>query len=127
MSWGTSTWEKLVLADDEEVIKFMKAKVYVFSDIVLCVGQIREFPECNAEWERRISWFEDTYQCRELDGIHGEPMEFEWHKRISVKESLLHFRISDKSVFQCWSTFAYFKHCKIQPLINLRLILEPRS
>ena len=28
-SWGNSTWEKLSLAEDEEVIKLMKAKVYV--------------------------------------------------------------------------------------------------
>ena len=48
LSWGTSTWEKLVLADDEEVIKLMKAKGYVFSDSVLCVGKLREFPESNA-------------------------------------------------------------------------------
>ena len=48
LSWRTSTWEKLVLADDEEVIKLMKAKVYVFSDSVLCVGKLREFPESNA-------------------------------------------------------------------------------
>ena len=74
-----------------------------------------------------MSWFKYTYQCRELDGIHGEPLEYDWKMRISVKESLLHFRISDKSVFQCWSTFGYFKHCKIQPIVNLLLILEPRS
>ena len=38
----------------EEVIE-MKAKVHVFSDSVLCVGKICEFPESNADWERRIS------------------------------------------------------------------------
>ena len=127
LSWRTSTWEKLVLADDREVIKLMKANVYVFSYSALCVGKLREFPKSNAEWKRRMSWFRDTYQCRELDGIHGEPLEFEWKMRISVKESLVHFRISDKSVFECWSRFAYFKNCKIQPIINLLLILEPRS
>ena len=35
-------------------------------------------PESNAEWERRISWFKDTNECRELDGIDGEPAKFEW-------------------------------------------------
>ena len=44
LRWWNSTWEKLALAEDEEVIKFMKAKVYVFSDSVLCVGTMREFP-----------------------------------------------------------------------------------
>ena len=44
LSWGTSTWERLSLANDEEVVKLMKAKVYVFSDSVLCVGTVREIP-----------------------------------------------------------------------------------
>ena len=39
LSSGTSNWEKLLLAKDVEVIKLMKAKVYVFSDSVLCVGK----------------------------------------------------------------------------------------
>ena len=40
LSWRTSNWEKLSLTNDEEVIKLMKAKVYVFSDSVLCVGKM---------------------------------------------------------------------------------------
>ena len=35
LCWGNSTCEKLALADDEEVIQLMKAKVYVFPDSVL--------------------------------------------------------------------------------------------
>ena len=48
-------------------------------------------------------------------------------QRFSVKQSRVHFRISDKSALQRWSSFAYFEHCKIQPIINLLLVLEPRS
>ena len=33
LSWGTSTCETLSLVNDEEVIKLMKAKVYIFSDL----------------------------------------------------------------------------------------------
>ena len=36
LRWRTSTLEKLSLVNGEEVIKLMKAKVYVFSDSVLC-------------------------------------------------------------------------------------------
>ena len=75
LCWGNFTCEKLALVDDEEVIQLMKAKVHVFSDSVLCVGKMGEFPEPNAEWERRISWFKNTNQHSELDGIDGEPVE----------------------------------------------------
>ena len=37
LRWCSSKCEKLSLANDEEVIQLMKAKVYVFSDSVLCV------------------------------------------------------------------------------------------
>ena len=56
----------------------MKAKVYVFSDSVLCVGTMRKLPESDKEWENRLSWFISTHKDRELDGIDGEPVEFEW-------------------------------------------------
>ena len=74
---GNSTWEKLALVNDEEVIKLMKAIVYVFSDCVLCLGKLREYPYSNTEWEKRLSWLKETSQYRELDGIDGEPVEFE--------------------------------------------------
>ena len=48
-------------------------------------------------------------------------------QRFTGKTSLVHFRISDTSVLQCWCTFPHFKHCKIQPIINLLFILEQRS
>ena len=45
LSWRTSTWVRLSLVNDEEVIKLRKAKVQVSSDSVLCVGKMREFPQ----------------------------------------------------------------------------------
>ena len=63
---------------DKEAIKLIKAKVYLFSDSVLRVGGIREFPEPNTEWERRLAWFKSSHQYSELDGIDGELVEFEW-------------------------------------------------
>ena len=76
--WGNSTLEKLALADDEEVIQVMKAKVYVFSGSVLCVGKMRDFAESYKEWESRLQLLQSTGQYRELDGSDGEPMDFEW-------------------------------------------------
>ena len=49
LSWGTSTWERLSLVNDEEVIKLMMGKTYVFSDSVLFVGNARELPQSSIE------------------------------------------------------------------------------
>ena len=69
---------KAAPSERQEVIKLRKAKVQVSSDSVLCVGKMREFPQSNSEWESRLQWFMSTKQHRELDGIDGEPVEFEW-------------------------------------------------
>ena len=58
----------------------MKAQVYVFSNSVLCVGKLHEYPQANIEWESRLSCFKSTPQYKELDGLDGEPLEFEWRK-----------------------------------------------
>ena len=63
--------------NDKEGIKLMKAKVYVFSDSVSRVGKMRDFPHSNDGWTSRLQWFKNSKQYRELDGIGGEPMEFE--------------------------------------------------
>ena len=78
LRWRTSTLEKLSLVNDEEVVKLMKAKVYVFSDSVLCFGKVLEYPQSNIDWENKLEWFKSTNQYRELDGIDGEPVELEW-------------------------------------------------
>ena len=65
LSWGSSGWEKLQLANDEEVIKLMMAMVYVFSDSVLCVGKMSEYPQSNIEWDSRLSWFKNSPQYKE--------------------------------------------------------------
>ena len=54
------------------------AKVYEFSDNVLCLGKVRQFPESNEEWKAKLNWFKDIKQYQEFHGIDGEPMEFEW-------------------------------------------------
>ena len=77
--WPTSSWEKLSLVNDKEAIRISTAKVYVFSDSVLCLGKMREFPQSNVEWENKLQWFQDSKQYREFDRIDGEPTEFEWN------------------------------------------------
>ena len=71
--------EQLSLVSDEEVISLSHAKVYVFSDSVLCFGKMNQNPESNSAWEEKLTWFKSSSQYRTLDTIDGEPMEFEWH------------------------------------------------
>ena len=77
IDWEDSSWKQLSLVSDEEVISLSHAKVYVFSDSVLCLGKVNQNPTSNAVWEEKLSWFKDSPQYRTLDTIDGEPMEFE--------------------------------------------------
>ena len=64
---------------DEEVISLSHAKVYVFSDSVVCPRKMNENQQSNTVWEDKLTWFKSSSQCRALDTIDGEPMEFEWN------------------------------------------------
>ena len=77
--WEDSSWKHLSLIGDEEVISLSHAKVYVFSDSVLCLGKMYENPQSNTVWEDKLTWFKSSSQYRALDTIDGEPMEFEWN------------------------------------------------
>ena len=72
------SWKYLSLIGDEQVISLQRTKVYVFSDSVLCHGEINENPQSNMAWEDRLTWFKSSPEYRALDRIDGEPIEFEW-------------------------------------------------
>ena len=73
------SWKHLSLIGDEDVISLSHAKVYVFSDFVLCLGMMSENPQSNTVWEGKLTWIESSSQYRALDTIDHEPMEFEWN------------------------------------------------
>ena len=52
------------------------AKVYVFSDSVLCVGRMGDNPI--ESWKNHIQWYSEHKYFNELNRIDGKPMEFEW-------------------------------------------------
>ena len=56
-----------------------RAKVYVSSDSVLCLGRVHQHPESNEAWKQRIEWITTDKSDRDYDGINGEPTEFEWN------------------------------------------------
>ena len=53
---GKHSWNQLSLIGDETVINLQSAKVYVFIDSVLCLGEIHQHPESHEAWKRRIEW-----------------------------------------------------------------------
>ena len=71
------SWKQLSLIGDETVINLQRAKVYVFSDSVLCLGKVYSHPESNEAWKKRIGWIITDKSYRDYDGINGEPTEFE--------------------------------------------------
>ena len=79
IDWDDSSLKHLSLIGAEEVISLSHAKVYGFSDSVLCVGKMNHNPTSNTVWEDKLTWFKSSSQYRALDTIEGEPMEFEWN------------------------------------------------
>ena len=77
--WKNHSWRRLSLTGDETVINLQHAKVYVFSDSVLCLGKIHQHPESNEAWKKRIEGITTDKSYRDYDGINEEPTEFEWN------------------------------------------------
>ena len=77
--WEKHSWKHLSLIGDETVINLQRAKVYVFSESVLCLGRVRQHPQSNKAWKERIGWIFTDKSYRDFDGINGEPTEFEWN------------------------------------------------
>ena len=73
INWEESSWKQLSLVKNEEVISLSHAKVYIFSDPVLCLGKMSENPQSNTVWEDKLTWFKSSSQYRALDTIDGEP------------------------------------------------------
>ena len=77
--WERNSWKQLSLIGDETVINLQRAKVYVFSDSVLCLGRVHQHPMSNEAWKKRIEGITTDKSYRDYDGINGEPTEFEWN------------------------------------------------
>ena len=45
--WEKHSWKYLSLIGEETVINLQRAKVYVFSDSVLCLGRVHQHPNAN--------------------------------------------------------------------------------
>ena len=58
---------------------FQSAKVYVFSDSVLCLGKVLQHLECNQAWKDRVAGVRAEKDNSDFDDIKGESAEFEWN------------------------------------------------
>ena len=93
--WEKHSWKHLSLTGDETVINLQRAKVYVFSYSVLCLGRIHQHLESNEAWKKRIEWITTSQSYRDFDGINGEPTEFEWNMFLRFTRLQLYGKVTD--------------------------------
>ena len=75
IDWKQPVWGETTLLCDR-VVQTANSQTYVFSDSVLCLGNISDKPV--EVWEDRIQWVLETRYLKDLDRIDGEPMDLEW-------------------------------------------------
>ena len=79
IEYERNTWTQLSLINDPVVIGLQSAKVYVFSDSVLCLGKVLQHPECNEAWKNRVAGVRAEKNYSDFDDVKGESAEFEWN------------------------------------------------
>ena len=93
--WEKHSWKYLSLIGDERNINLQRAKVFVFSASVLCLGKIHQHPNAKKSWKDRIEWITTSQSYRDYDGISGEPTEFEWNIFPGFTTLQLHGKVTD--------------------------------
>ena len=69
---NTIPWVRSTLLNDK-VVELSTAKVYVFSDSVLCLGgRNAEYPRSVKSWKEKVKLFTQFPECLELDGVDGK-------------------------------------------------------
>ena len=93
--WEKHSWKYLSLIGDETVVNLQRAKVYVFSDSVLCLGRVHQYPKSNESWKDKTGWITTSQIYRDYDGISGEPTEFEWNIFPGITTLQLYGKVTD--------------------------------
>ena len=63
---------------NDQAIKWAKAKGCVYTDSVLCVGQVKDIPGAVQRWKGQVEDLRMYWSYRDAVGIDGEAIEFEW-------------------------------------------------
>ena len=71
-------WMRSTLCHDQ-VIKWAKAKVHVYSDLVLCLLRISHLSKANTKWKEQTHCFPQSGEHAEMSGSDGESIEFGWN------------------------------------------------
>ena len=79
LEYSSPFWARLVLSHDQ-AIKWAKAKVCVYADSVLCVGQMKDSPGATERWKGQVEGLRLYSSDQDAVGIDGEAIEFEWTK-----------------------------------------------
>ena len=74
---SSPSWTRSVLANDQAA-KWAKAKVCVYADSVLCVGQVKDISGATERWKGQVEDLKKYSSYQDAVGLDGEPIEFEW-------------------------------------------------
>ena len=72
------SWKKQKISHPQ-VIKWTKAKVHVYSDSVLRLGELSALPDAAERWKGQLVDFQTTVSNQEFYGIDGELIEWKWN------------------------------------------------
>ena len=74
---ASSSWERTTLLNDQ-AMKWAKAQVFVYPDSVSCLGGLNSPDDAIRRWEEEVSSWKMYSSFRQVQGLDGEPIDFEW-------------------------------------------------
>ena len=74
---ASSSWERTALLNDQ-AMKCATAQVYVYPDSVSCLGGLNSPDDAIRRWEEQVSSLKMKSSFRQVQGLAGEPIDFEW-------------------------------------------------
>ena len=77
LEYSSPSWTRSILANDQAV-KWAKAKVCVYANSVLCVGQVKGISGATERWKGQFEDLKRYSSYQNAVGLDGEPIEFEW-------------------------------------------------
>ena len=86
MEYGDFTWRSTGLLS-EEAERVITAKVYVFSDSILCQGDVNNPSTANEAWKKKNAWYGKSNFLKDSNGADGRKTEFVW--RIFPRSTML--------------------------------------
>ena len=86
MEYGDFAWSSISLMS-QEAERTITAKVYAFSDSILCLGELSDPSTANDAWKKKIEWYGKNNVLEDMNGIDGRQTVFVW--RIVPRSTML--------------------------------------